>query len=114
MTTTPTYAPTWLPVPLRPWRLVDIRTGTFYRLRDERAKQFESAEAAIAYARKYKLPLTPHEGADTRSGIDRRINKQRAAGDYVANGDTAHEIIGRRALVFDGEDSYMYAERRKP
>ena len=57
---------------------------------------------------------TGDDGEDARSGLDRRINKRRMAGDYVANGDTAHEIVGRRALVFDGEDAYVYAERRKP
>ena len=56
---TPTYFPSWLPVPRRPWRLVDTHTGSFYPspAKDAPSETFATAEAAIAYARKRGIPL---------------------------------------------------------
>ena len=57
----PTYAPTWLPVPNRPWRLVDVYSGAFWPrpMRDAASKRFKTAEAALAFAEKYKIKLAP-------------------------------------------------------
>ena len=55
----PAYAPTWLPLPSKPWRLVDVHSGAFWPrpARDAESKRFETAEEALAFARKYKVEL---------------------------------------------------------
>ena len=57
----PAYAPTWLPLPSAPWRLVDVNSGAFWPrpARDAESKRFETVEAALAFAAKYKIPLVP-------------------------------------------------------
>ena len=60
MTPKPSYAPTWLPLPSKPWRLVDVRSGSFWPrpLREGTSKAFETAEDALRFARKYKVELS--------------------------------------------------------